>query len=148
MHFASAFTVYRMKNTLNSAFIHRGEQSGYKNPSLSTMQSGSTIQTLSLLSMKYPDFLLPISLFSWFQTLDQLGHKRKNGISDPWTIQSMDFSRLGYWSGQLFPSPGDLPNPGTEPRSPALQADSLPAELPGKPLKPKRGRTNSLTNFL
>lgn len=37
LHFASAFTVYRMKNTLNSAFIHRGEQSSYKNPSLSTM---------------------------------------------------------------------------------------------------------------
>ena len=38
-----------------------------------------------------------------------------------------------YWSGQPFPSPGDLPNPGTEPRSPALQADSLPTELSGKP---------------
>ena len=37
------------------------------------------------------------------------------------------------WSGQLFPSPGDHPNPGIEPRSPTLQADSLPAELPGKP---------------
>ena len=34
-----------------------------------------------------------------------------------------------------FPSPGDLPNPGIKPRSPALQADSLPAELPGKPIK-------------
>ena len=37
-----------------------------------------------------------------------------------------------YWSGQPIPSPGDLPNPGIEPGSPALQADSLPAELPGK----------------
>ena len=36
--------------------------------------------------------------------------------------------------GSLIPSPGDLPNPGTEPRSPALQADSLPIEPPGKPL--------------
>ena len=35
--------------------------------------------------------------------------------------------------GSLFPSPGDLPNPGIEPRSPALQVDSLPAELSGKP---------------
>ena len=43
----------------------------------------------------------------------------------PWTIQSMEFSRPEYWSGQLFPSPGDLPSPGTEPRSPALQADSF-----------------------
>ena len=51
-----------------------------------------------------------------------------------WTIQSMGFSRPEYWSGQPFPSPGALPNPGIWPRSPALQADSLPTELPGKPL--------------
>ena len=38
-----------------------------------------------------------------------------------------------YWSGLPFPSPGDHPNPGIEPRSPALQADSLPSEPPGKP---------------
>ena len=49
----------------------------------------------------------------------------------PLTIQSMEFSRPEYWSGYPFPSPGDLPNPGVEPRSPALQADSLPAEPPG-----------------
>ena len=42
---------------------------------------------------------------------------------------SMGFSRQEYWSGLPFPSPGDLPNPGNEPRSPALQADSLPTEL-------------------
>ena len=45
----------------------------------------------------------------------------------------MEFSRPEYWSGKPFPSPGDLPNPGIEPRSPALQADSLPAEPQGKP---------------
>ena len=43
----------------------------------------------------------------------------------PWTSPE-------YWSGQPFPSPGDLPNPEIEPRSPALQADSLPAEPHGK----------------
>ena len=43
-------------------------------------------------------------------------------------IQSMEFSRPKYWSGQSFPSPGDLPNPGTEAMSPTLQAVSLPAE--------------------
>ena len=42
-------------------------------------------------------------------------------------VQSMEFSRPEYWSGQPFPSPGDLPNPGMEPRSPTLQADALPA---------------------
>ena len=41
---------------------------------------------------------------------------------------SVKFSRQEYWSGLPFPSPGDLPNPGTEPGSPALQADSLPSE--------------------
>ena len=43
----------------------------------------------------------------------------------------MRFSRQGYWRGLPFPSPGDLPDPGIEPGSPALQADSLPTELPG-----------------
>ena len=52
----------------------------------------------------------------------------------PWTVAhqaplSMGFSRQEYWSGLPFPSPGDLPNPGVEPKSPALQADSLPTEL-------------------
>ena len=55
----------------------------------------------------------------------------------PWTIAyqvptSMGFSRQGDWSGLPFPSPGDLPNPGIEPGSPALQADALPSEPPGK----------------
>ena len=45
----------------------------------------------------------------------------------------MEFSRPEYWSVWPFPSPGDLPNPGIEPRSLTLQADSLPAEPPGKP---------------
>ena len=43
----------------------------------------------------------------------------------------MGFSRQEYWNGLPFPTPGDLPNPGIEPRYPALQADSLPSELPG-----------------
>ena len=49
-------------------------------------------------------------------------------FATPWTIQSMEFSRPEYWSGSPFPSPKDLPNPGIEPRSPTLEADSLPAE--------------------
>ena len=55
----------------------------------------------------------------------------------PWTIQSMEFSRPEYWSGWPFPSPGDLPNPGIKPRSPSLQADSLPAEPQGRLKAPK-----------
>ena len=59
-----------------------------------------------------------------------------SAVSDfvsPGTIQSMEFSRPEYWSGWPFPSPGHLHNPGIEPRSPALQMDSFPAEPRGKP---------------
>ena len=44
----------------------------------------------------------------------------------------MEFSRQAYWSGKPFPSPGNLPYPGIETDSPALQADSLLSEAPGK----------------
>ena len=47
---------------------------------------------------------------------------------------SIEFSSQEYWSGLPFPFPGDLPDLGIKSRSPALQADSLPAELPGNPL--------------
>ena len=46
---------------------------------------------------------------------------------------SMGFSRQEYWSGLPFPSPGDLPDPGIKPRSPALQADALTSAPPGRP---------------
>ena len=60
-------------------------------------------------------------------------------LCNPWTVAhqalpSMGFSRQEYWSGLPFPSPGDLPNPGIEPRSPTLQADMLTSAPPGKPL--------------
>ena len=54
----------------------------------------------------------------------------------PWALQSLEFSRPESWSGQPFPSPRDVPNPGIKPRSPTLQADSLPAEPQGKPNSP------------
>ena len=58
-------------------------------------------------------------------------------FATPWTVayqapQSMGFSRQEYWSGLPFPSPADLPDPGIEPGSPALQTDVLPSEPPGK----------------
>ena len=60
-------------------------------------------------------------------------------FATPWTVAhqtppSMEFSKQEYWSGLPFPSPGDLPDPGIEPRSPALQADVLSSEPPGKPV--------------
>ena len=59
-------------------------------------------------------------------------------FATPWTVAyqappSMGFSRQEYWSGLPFPSPGDLPDPGIEARSPALEADALTSELPGNP---------------
>ena len=69
------------------------------------------------------------------QILYHLSHQ-----GSPWILKwiAYAFIVLGillaeYWSGQPFPSPTDLPNPGIEPRSPALQVDSLPAEPAGKP---------------
>ena len=65
----------------------------------------------------------------------------------PWTVTHqpplpMGFSRQEFWGGLPFPSPGDLPNPGNEHRSLALQADSLPFEPLGKPSNSKRGLKN------
>ena len=66
-----------------------------------------------------------------------LSHVRLFAI--PWTVPyqappSVEFSRqFQYWCGLPFPSPGDLPDPGIEPRFPALKADALPSEPPGKP---------------
>ena len=57
-------------------------------------------------------------------------------FATPWAVAyqappSMGFSRQECWSGLPFPSPGDFPDPGIKPRSPTLQADALPSELPG-----------------
>ena len=62
-------------------------------------------------------------------------------FATPWTVayqasQFMEFSRQEYWSGLPFPSAQDLPDPGTELRSPALQADTLLSEPPGKSNEP------------
>ena len=59
-------------------------------------------------------------------------------FATPWTVAhqaspSMGFSRQEYWSRLPVPSPGDLPDPGIEPRSPMLQADTLTSEPPEKP---------------
>ena len=72
--------------------------------------------------------LVKVKLLSWVRLL-----------VTPWTIayqvlSSMEFPRQEYWSGLPFPSPGDLPDPEIKPRSPALQADTLPTEPPGKPI--------------
>ena len=88
-----------------------------------------------------------ISLCPWISTWSGGGGgglvaKSCLTLGNPWTVAcqappSMGFSRQEYWSGLLFPSPGDLPDPGIEPMfpvSPALQADSLVTETSGKPV--------------
>ena len=67
-----------------------------------------------------------------------------------WTVAyqaplSVGLSRQENWSGLPFPSPGDLPHPGIKPRSPALQADALRSEPPGKPILDSPTLNNNLT---
>ena len=83
----------------------------------------------------------PVRALGWEDPLEKemATHSSTLAWKIPWTVAYqaplfMGFSRQEYWSGLPFPSPGDLPNPGTEPGSPALQADSLLTELQGKPL--------------
>ena len=77
----------------------------------------------------------PDNLKNWVKSLS-----RVQFFMTPWTVAyqvplSMGFSRQEYWSGLPFPSPGEPPNPGIEPRSPALQSDALRSEPPGKHAK-------------
>ena len=59
------------------------------------------------------------------------GSLRPHGLVAYQAPPSMGFSRQEYWSGLPFPSPGDLPDPGIEPGSPALGADALSSEPSG-----------------
>ena len=82
--------------------------------------------------------LLPMNAQGWFPLkvkVKSLSHVRL--FATLWTVAhqvppSVGFSRQDYWSGLQFPSPGDLSNPGIEPRSPTLQADTLTSEPPEK----------------
>ena len=67
----------------------------------------------------------------WHQNSGSTGLASEFMLINMMAPLSMEFSRQRYWNGQPFPSPGDLPSLGIEPRSLALQADSLPSEPPG-----------------
>ena len=69
------------------------------------------------------------------------------GILQARILEWVPFSRRRSLLQETFPSPGDLPNPGIEPRSPKLQADSLPAEPPGKPKDTGVGSLSLLQQF-
>ena len=109
--------------------LHRSLQKGTKLHSHLNLSSGTL--------MSY--FCLP----ELYNNIFVLYYAMKVKVSESCSVMSnclqphgLKFSRPEYWREQPFLSPGDLPNPGIEPRSPALQADSLPAEPQGKPIKP------------
>ena len=91
---------------------------------------------LSLFSFPLSLCIMPSVFQTWKLKVKSLSRVRL--FATPWTVAhqalpSMVFSRQEYWSGLPFPSPGDLPDPGIEPRSPTLEADTLTSEPPGKP---------------
>ena len=80
--------------------------------------------------------------FSYGEESESILHSVMSNSATLWTIAcqvllSMEFSSQEYWSGLPLPSPEDLPDPGIETRSPALQEDSLQSEPPGKPMEKK-----------
>ena len=99
----------------------------------------------SVITMSMNEWKGAFSLLTFICILafDQVYVYACSDVSDsviPWTVTcqaplSMGLSRQEYWSGLPCPPPGDLLIPGIEPRSPTLQASSLPAELPGKPIR-------------
>ena len=95
------------------------------------------ISKISVMSVKSNGTVLALSSLKWRSEMGSC-----SVVSDPWHAMdlayqaplSMGFPRQEYWSGLPFPSPGDLPGPGIEARSPALQAGSLLFEPSGKPI--------------
>ena len=85
----------------------------------------------------YPGLELPqfqgLTAKKWEQVYPGTKELSCSVVSNSLQPHGLGFSRQEYWSGLPCPPPGDLPNPGIKPTSPSLKADSLPAELPGKP---------------
>ena len=109
-----------------------------------------------------------VQMSIWVCTYNFLDYISRSGTSEavqscstPWTLldfvtpwtrayqapPSMEFSGQEYWSELPFASPGYLPNPGIEPRFPALQANVLPSEPPGKPFRSGKAWLFSLFNY-
>jgi len=102
---------------------------------------------IQLLNYKFNAINLKIKCLKFAYTIDILEVKWSEVkllgcvrlFANPWTVAhraplSIEFSRQVDWSGLPFLPPGDIPNPGIEPRSPALQSDTLLSEPPGKPI--------------
>ena len=110
--------------------------SGLFEPHIDSGEQGHVMLHYSAYNIATSHSLTPLQLY--LGGGGGLVAKSRPTLATPWTAAhqaplSMKFYRQGYWSGLPFPSPGDLPNPGIKPRSPALQADSLPTKLQGKP---------------
>ena len=98
---------------------------------LSTADQGNVFSSCFILSSSH------LCLHTLLEGEGEIAHSCPT-LATPWTVAyqaspSMGFSRQEYWSGLPFPSPGDLPDLGIEPRSPALEADALTSEPPAKP---------------
>ena len=107
------------------------------NAELDEAQAGIKILGWNINNLSYADDINFIAE-SKSSEVKSLSHVRL--FATPWTVAHqvpppMGFSRQEYWSGLPFPSPGDLPDPGIESRSPALQADALTSEPPGQKVK-------------
>ena len=85
--------------------------------------------TLWKLTFSNPNYALSMWVLNCSVVSDSL---QPHGLQPTRLLCPSGFSRQEYWSGLPCPPPGDLPDPGTEPRSPVLQANSLPTEPPGK----------------
>ena len=106
-----------------------------RNAGLEEAQAGIKIARRNINNLRYADDTTLMAESEWSEWVKLLSRVRL--FATPWTVAhqappSMGFSRQEYWSALPFPSPGDLPDPGIEPKSPALQADSLTSEPPRK----------------
>ena len=107
---------------------------GLPNPRIESKSPSLQVDSLPSEAPRKSVTRLPV-LKSCKHKSSQATHSVVSDSATPWTVAqqappSMGFSRQEYWSGLPFPSPGDLPDPGIEPRSPALQADALTSEPP------------------
>ena len=119
-----------------------------RNDGMDEAQSGIKIARRYINNLRYADDTTFMAESEWSES-EMKSLSRVRLFATPWTEAhqappSMGFSRQGYWSGLPFPSPGDLPNPGIEPRSPALQADALTSAPPGKPMAESEEELKSL----
>ena len=126
-----------------------GDRSGIRDDWIHWMKHRWVFHVAHISSLHISVFLLRSNIFiiqekkeclpHWYQIVKSKVHSHSQLFVTPWmkgahqAPLSLEFSRQEYWSGLPLPSPRDFPDPGVEPRSPAVQADSVPhSETPGK----------------